>query len=137
MFHVGKSLQTKHGKNVFKQKTVFILSNVPRCLESFKYFLLGTLSNSKNVSIENDSSGQRDRVNCAHDLAVLRSVEAVLDVYAQSQKSGFKNNYLKIDGSDAILGKESGRLQFDPKSTLFVIPEQHANCLFHVKTLIE
>lgn len=131
-------MKKKYGDSILKQKTQFILSNVPRCLESYKYFYLGFISNSEDIEILASPEDSLDHLNDENDLKLLRSLESILNIYHEEIKNKqIEEEFFQINSSNQIFSKKSESLGFDKETISFAIPMQHSNSLFHAIKIIK
>lgn len=86
LFKLGYKLKEKYGKLAFTEKNHFIISNVNRCVKSFKFFLLGILSTEPSVTILSDFWSEEEVLENNKSQAILNHLNYILKQFEVKKK---------------------------------------------------
>ena len=130
LFNRGRDLKLKHNNLIDDFK--LIISNVERCIDSSKYFLLGILSNSKEITIKSKIGNKKDVLFDQKDQKIYNSIDNILKEYKEDKTKLEHENFI-IDKSNKTLSKEGKKLDLNINNFSIEIPYIHNNLIFHGK----
>lgn len=92
LFDLGRQMKKKYGKQVFIKNNHTIISNFTRCMKSFKFFLLGILSDSNEIIITSHNTTEFDRVNNKKNNDILQSIDNLFEKIKNKLETDPKNH---------------------------------------------
>jgi hypothetical protein len=132
---LGQKLKKIYGRTAFIEKNHFIISNVTRCIKSFKFFLLGILSNKTSVKILSNFLEEEEKVESLENQHILHHINAILQALYQKKVNNKKTNLnissIAIQCSDQVIKHHCQEIGLDIDSFSIEFPVKKANQIFH------
>lgn len=120
LFDLGRQMKKRYGKKLFMRNNHTIISNFPRCMKSFKFFLLGILSESDEITMTSDDRSNFDRVNNQKNNVILQSIENLLGrIKMKMKEEGGENVSFSLDSFTKFKNEILGQSVLKKKRRIF------------------
>ena len=115
------------------EKNHFIISNVTRCIKSFKFFLLGVLSNRTNVKILSDFWEDEEQVESAENQKILKHLNAILRHFEEKKRKEVKKGgpSVVVHCGEEQIAEHCRSIGLDVDSFSIEVPKKKENNIFH------
>lgn len=135
LFNLGRRLRSLYGRTAFIEKNHFIVSNVARCIKSFKFFLLGVLSDSDSVRILSNFEDAQEIVESPENQRILYHLDEIIGRFKLKKKelkaSGKVAASVTFTCGDPEIAAHCEAIGLDTKSFSMEFPKKKANRIFH------
>jgi hypothetical protein len=132
---LGNKLKNIYGKLAFIEKNHFIISNVERCIKSFKFFLLGVLSNEPSINILSDFWSEEEILENNKNQAILNHLNVILQQFnnkkIKERKQGNNNPSVILHCNEKEIIEHCKKIGLDTNSFSMELHKRKENEIFH------
>ena len=135
LFYLGKKLKKKYGKNAFCEKNHFIISNVTRCIKSFKFFLLGIISTEPTLQITSSYLDNKEQVKSQENQYILFHLTSITSILRErmtrDSEYNLKDKSITLHCSESEIIEHCRSIGLDVESFSMELPRYDDNDYFY------